>query len=272
MVVSICSLNDNHETTMKHIFLMASLISCLGCVAAQEVTVGLACSSACESYGNSDPKLIYGWGETLPEFMQPDAKILNFAKAGASTSSFRMHKHWDKLLEAKPTYALLALGANDTPPKKYSNTIDQFKENLRQFVADCNANGIKPIFVTLNQSMGWNKDKTKLVFSTKEGPIRKDRIPYSQGIREVAAELKLPCLELFETQTKYMVQLGEERCRTLYRYNPETQKLDPSHTNLEGARFVAFIIAELLSQSDTPLAGFVNQEKVSAFKKDWGLK
>ncbi len=261
---------------MKHILLMAALVSCLGCVLAQEVTIGLACSSACESYGNTDPKLVYGWGETLPEFLQPSAKILNFAKAGTSTTSFHLRKYWDKLLEAKPTYAFLALGANDIPQnpptKKYTNTVDQYKENLRQFVADCNANGIKPIFVTLNQGMAWNKDKTKLVFPSKKGPVRKERIPYSQAIREVAAELKLPCLELFDMQAKYMAQLGEERCATLYRYNPKKQELDPLHTNREGARLVAFCIAEQLAQADTPLAAFVNKEKIAVFKKEWGLE
>ncbi|MBR0458839.1 MAG: hypothetical protein IJJ26_06355 [Victivallales bacterium] len=257
---------------MKHILLMAAFILSLGNLKAEEVSVGIACSSACESYGNTDPKLIFGWGETISEFLAPNVKVLNFAKAGASTSSFRENKHWDKLLAAKPTYALLALGANDTPPKKHSNTIDQFKENLRQFVADCNANGIQPIFVTLNQSMVWNKDKTEMVFRPKSAPVRKDRVPYSQAIREVAAEQKLPCLELFDTQSKYMAKLGEERCRTFYRYNPETEKMDPSHTNREGARFVASIIAELLSQAQTPLAEFALREKVLAFQKELGLK
>ena len=62
---------------------------------AQEIKVALACSSACEAYHDNDPKRdndprrLWGWGEVLHLYMDKDVKILNFAKSGRSTVTFR---------------------------------------------------------------------------------------------------------------------------------------------------------------------------------------
>lgn len=236
--------------------------------AAAETTLALVCSSACQDYGRSDPVLIHGWGEVLPEFLSKEVKVLNFAISGRSTKSFILHGDWNRVVAAKPDYVILALGANDTPPsKKYATTIPEFKANLRKMASEAQTVGSRPIFCTLNQAMNSFDGGTRLGFFS-EGPLRKDRVGHSQAIREVAAELKLPCLELFDNQFRYMSQMGEERCATLYRrMDNDRSKLDPSHTNLSGARFVAMIIAEELAKADTPLARYVNRAKVEDVKK-----
>ncbi len=253
---------------MKFILSMLAAGVFLAVQGTEQITLALACSSACQTYGNTDSKLIFGWGEVLDEFLDPSVKILNFARSGYSTKTFFERGNWTQLVKAKPNYALLALGANDNPPKKDSTTLDQYRKNLRKQVADCRAAGIKPIFVTLNQSMTYAKNRKDIVFS-KQGPFRKDRAPYSQVIREVAKEEGLPCLELFDTQFRYMSAMGEAKCAALYRYDPQKQKLDPSHTNREGARFVAMIIAEQLAKSGSPLASKVKMDKVEAAKKEF---
>ncbi len=241
---------------------------------AKEITLALVCSSACQSYNLSNPAYIHGWGELLPELLDSNVKVLNFAISGRSTKSFIQFGDWDKVVAAKPDYVILALGANDTPAtKKYATTIDEYKNNLRKMVKESVAAGSKPIFCTLNQSMRTIKGKRVTFFHGE--PLRKDRIAHSQAIREVAAEFELPCLELFDNQYRYMKQLGEKECAKFYRIRhkkKEFGKLDGSHTNLLGARFVAMIIAEELAESDTPLAAHVNKEKVAAAKKQFSLE
>jgi len=247
------------------LFLAAVMSGAAG--AEKQIKVALVCSSACQGYGSKDHKLIYGWGEMLPQFLDGKVKVLNLAISGASTKSFREKGYWNKVVASKADYVLLALGANDTPKtKKYSTTVPEFKENQRRFVKEIQAWGGKPVFVTLNQSLGYDKTKTKAAF-IKGKPLRRDRIEHSQAIRDVAKELDLPCLELFDNQYKYMVAMGEEACSKLYRFDPRKGKIDPSHTNYEGAEFVAMIIAEELAKADTPLAKYVKRNEVEKVKK-----
>ena len=250
-----------------------------------QIKVALAGSSACQGYGLKDNRcrlhaskckdqacrekadknaeLIFGWGEFIDNYFTPNVKVLNFAISGLSTTSFREKGFWDKLLKSKPDYIFMTLGANDTPGKRSpSDPQTSYKANLRRYAAEAQKLGAKVIFVTINQSLVYNKETKKAVFS-KEGPSRKDRAPYSQAMREVAAELKLPCLELADNQTKYFAAMGEEAAGKLYRYNPAIQKIDPSHTNKAGAELLAKIIMTELRKSNSDLKKYTIDPKLT---------
>lgn len=224
------------------------------------IKVALAGSSACQTYRSKDPKLIWGWGEVFGQYFTKNVKILNFAISGRSTKSFILRKNWDKLLKSKPDYILMTLGANDTPPKKFATTLKEYKDNLRRFAADAAKIDAKIIFVTLNQSMYTNKKKN-IVYFSKQGPLRKDRVPYSKAMREVAKELNKPCLELFDRQYEIMKSLGEKECSKLYRYN-KNGRIDGSHTNKKGAELLAWIIADELQKSSSDLKKYLLKKAV----------
>jgi lysophospholipase L1-like esterase len=238
---------------------------------AKEIKVALACSSACESYRQNnpdedcDPRRVWGWGEVLGGYFNNNVKILNFAKSGRCTVTFREQGWWDKLLASKPDYVIMALGANDANKEpQTADSILQFKENLRRFYREAEAINAKTIFVTLNQSMYRGDDDTPVFRDGKA--IRADRIPYSQAIREIAAEFKVPCLDLFTEQAKAMEQIGEKECATYYCIQRLSDRHDPSHTNIMGAHFLANIIATELSKANTPLAKEINKKRLWQYK------
>lgn len=227
-----------------------------------QIKVALAGSSACQGYKSTDPKHIYGWGEFLGDHFKSNVKVLNFAVSGYSTVTFRSRGKWDQLLKSKPDYVFMTLGANDTPGKKHGTKAETtYKENLRRYAAEAQKIGAKVIFVTINQSLTLNRKTGKPIFF-KHGPWRKDRVPYSKAMREVAAELKLPCLELAEVQRKFFEAMGEEEAGKLYRYNPKTQKIDPSHTNKAGAELLAKIIITELRKSNSDLKKYTTDPKL----------
>ena len=181
--------------------------------------------------------------------------MLNFAVSGLSTRSFRDRGVWKKLLDSKPDYIFMTLGANDTPGKKFATDArTTYKENLRRYAAEAEAAGAKIIFVTLNQSLRGDPKTNKAKFIEGRA-YRKGRAPYSQSVREVAAELKKPCLELFDNQQKIMEAMGEEEAGKLYRFKPDG-KIDGSHTNKAGAELLAKIIITELRKSDCPLSEY----------------
>lgn len=234
----------------------------------QKIKVALACSSACEAFHentpkmSNDPRRLWGWGEVLELYFDKNVKILNFAKSGRSTVTFRSQGYWKQLLDSKPDYVIMALGANDSKKgPKYTEPQTSYKENLRRFYNEAKAIGAKTIFVTLNQSMSRGADDRPTF--NKEGKImRQDRAPYSQAMREVAKEFNAPCLELFDNQKKEMEKVGVDECRKMYRIYEDTNRYDPSHTNLYGAHFIANIIARELSNADTPLAKHVMKSRL----------
>ena len=228
-----------------------------------QIKVALAGSSACQGYKSTDPKHIYGWGEFLGDHFKSNVKVLNFAVSGYSTVTFRSRGKWDQLLKSKPDYVFMTLGANDTPGKKYPSKAETtYKENLRRYAAEAKAIGAKVIFVTINQSLVRDPKTNKAVFRKKSGPYVPSRAPYSKAMREVAAELKLPCLELAENQAKYFIAIGEEAAGKLYRINPKTGKIDSSHTNKAGAQLLAKIIITELRKSNSDLKKYTTDPKL----------
>lgn len=248
------------KTTILAAALLAAGVLCAD-PAGPQIKVALAGSSGCQTYRSGDPKLIWGWGEVIGQYFSPNVTVLNFAVSGQSTRSFRDKGSWAKLLASKPDYIFMTLGANDTPGKEFATDAQTtFRENLRRYAAEADAAGAKIIFVTLNQSLRGNKKTNKAMF-IKGRALRRDRVPYSQAIREVAAELHKPCLELFDNQQKILEAMGEEAAGKLYRLKPDGV-IDGSHTNKAGAELLAKIIISELRKSDSPLKEFTVDPKL----------
>lgn len=57
-----------------------------------------------------------GWGQMLGEFL-PDAKLINHARSGTSTKSFRAQGLWDRVLKEKGEWVMIQFGHNDQPGK-----------------------------------------------------------------------------------------------------------------------------------------------------------
>jgi len=227
---------------------ICGLVLAIGANATEKtIRVALAGSSACQAYGNTDPKLIVGWGEVIGKYFKSGVEVGNFAISGYSTKMFIDKGQWQKLLDFKPDYIVMSLGANDSKPDsaRYTDPATTYPENLRRFARDAETVGAGIIFVTPNQSLTFNKN----------GKIeRKDRIPYCAAMRKVAADLKKPCLNLDLVQAEALEKIGPEEGRNLYRLIPEKKmELDPAHTNLAGAELVASLIIGELKKSSSPL-------------------
>ncbi len=211
------------------------------------VVVALAGSSACESFGNTDPNLIWGWGEVIGEHFDSDVEIRNFAISGFSTKLFIEKGQWEKVLASNPDYIFMTLGVNDARPggERHTDPETTYRENLLRFARDAKAVGAEIIFVTLNQTLTF--DETGKV-------ERPDRKLYNKTMRAVAAKLGKPCLELSKAHSRALEKIGYSEGRKLYRRIPsQNMKLDPAHTNKAGAKMVAKIIVDELKKSDSDL-------------------
>ena len=241
---------------MKKFLIVLSLLGAMLMQAEEpEIRVALVGSSACQSYGNKDPRLIYGWGEVLGEYFNPRVKILNFAISGYSSKSFLERGKWEKTLASKPHYVFITIGANDPKkdPKRHTEPNTTYRANILRFIRETRAAGAFPVLVTLNQSLRWDKQNQRADFFNGK-VFRADREPYSAVMRELAVSEKVPCIDLAKAQQETMEKMGLEKAVKYYRvHDLKTMKLDCFHTNLAGAHLLAGLIVEGLKKTDCPL-------------------
>ena len=211
----------------------------------------------------------YGWGQALEKFMKDPKRLHNFARSGWSARRFRESGRWEKCIVSalKPgDWVIVSFGHNDMnkrrnkPPKNDYSTTEEYKAFLRGFAADAKAKGANIAFATsIAHSAG---------FSEKDGVLTVDGGakglgPYVNAMREVAAELKVPLLDLNRYAEENLPKLGMEKAKALYMFikpgeyaNYPKGKQDAAHVRDSGASFYAKAAVEMARKQGLSLAEF----------------
>jgi lysophospholipase L1-like esterase len=176
-----------------------------------------------------------GWGPAFAKLLASSAECLNFARGGQSSKSFRDSKNWQKTLDSKPNYILIQFGHNDQPgkgPNRETDPKTTYPENLTRFVDEARAIGAEPILIT---------SMARRTFDN--GKIRHDLEPYAEAVRKVAAEKKVPLIDLNARSIALLEKLGPEGSKP---FDPVTKDGRPDHTHLspKGGEVMALIVAE----------------------------
>ena len=212
-----------------------------------------------------------GWGEALPFFLDDSVVVDNRALNGRSSLSFRTEGHWEGLLEdlLQGDCVIIQFGHNDQKaydPTRFAEARTDYRANLQQFVADVRMKGANPILATSIVRRKFD-EQGRLVDSHGE---------YPEVVREVAAELKVPLLDL-EARTRTLIgELGDAPSRERYLW-PEAGKYarfpdgnqDDTHLSLLGASVVAQMAVEELLKMDTPLADHLNDNPDDFLSITW---
>lgn len=166
----------------------------------------------------------------LSEFFAEDVTIRNAAANGRSSKSFLDEGRWQKALEEKPNYVFVLWGTNDAnaDPARHTDPDSTFREYLKRYIDDAEAAGAKPVLVTPSAYRGFSSS----------GVFKDNLAPYAEAMRGVAAEKKVPLIDLNAATVALYENLGPD----------ETEKLaakegDRTHFNEAGARKMAEIIA-----------------------------
>jgi len=172
-----------------------------------------------------------GWGQMLSCYIEDGIEVMNHAKAGRSTKSFRNEGRWDNLMAqvGKGDWVLIQFSHNDTSmkPERHASP-ENFRKNLIHFIEETQAKGANPVLLT------------PLVMRTfHEGNLIDNRLKAYPGIiRKVAQEYNIPLIDVNLKTRDLIVSLGDEESKDLYVSGDDT------HTNEAGARAVAEIVAE----------------------------
>ena len=218
----------------------------------------------------------YGWGQALKSFMKEPANLHNFARSGWSARRFRESGRWEDCIASKlkpGDWVIVSFGHNDMnkrrnkPPKNDYSTVDEYKAFLKGFADDAKAKGANIAFATsIAHSLGFSE--TNDVMRVDGGATGLG--PYVSAMRELAAELKVPLLDLNRYAEENLPKMGLEAAKSLYMVvapgefpNYPDGKNDPAHIRDKGAFFYAKGAVEMARSQGVSLAGlFKSPESV----------
>ncbi len=200
-----------------------------------------------------------GWGDAFAKLLLPEAECTNMGQSGRSSKSYRDEGHWRKVLDGKPAWVLIQFGHNDQPgkgPKRETDPKTTFRENLARYVAEAQAAGARPVLVTSLTRRHFNAqgkiDPAHLVGESGTKPTTLN--DYVEAARAVAAEQKVPLLDLNARSIEQLNQLGPEAAAAFDPKTNDPSKPDKTHLSEKGATETAKLVADEIRQKVPELA------------------
>jgi lysophospholipase L1-like esterase len=196
-----------------------------------------------------------GYGRGFCANLTAEVDCVNLAKGGASTRTFREQGLWDRALVTKPDYMVIQFGHNDLVTKDHADRqveLPQYVENLKRFVTEARAAGIKPVLVT---------PITRRYFES-DGKVHSDLGEYSEAMRSVAREMKVPLIELQNESVAYLDKVGERSGNGLAITKKDVDGktiFDKTHLNWRGSYLFGRMVAVDLGKAAPELQKYVRK-------------
>jgi lysophospholipase L1-like esterase len=196
-----------------------------------------------------------GYGRGFCANLTAQVDCVNMAKGGASTKTFREQGLWQLSLATRPDYMLIQFGHNDEETPEHlerQTTMAQYEQNLRNFITEARAVGIKPVLVT---------PLTRRYF--EDGKIHSDLTPHAVTMKRVAVDLNVPLIDLHADSIAYLDRIGESQVQTLgiTKKDPEGHTIpDKTHLDWKGSYVFGRMVAVDLGKAVPALAKFVKPD------------
>ena len=184
------------------------------------------------------------WGQMLPRFLKPEIAVANHAESGESLRSSFSAKRLEKVassLKSSDT-VLIQFGHNDEKERGEGvGAFTTYKESLKQYVTAVRKHGGEPVLVTPVHRRTFDAN----------GKIRNSHGDYPEAVRQVAAEERVPLIDLHALSATLYETLGPPKSETLFKTG------DGTHHNNYGAYELARCVVEGIRAGKLPLAKFL---------------
>lgn len=233
---------------LRHLLPAVLLLTALPAAGQDSLRVFLVGDSTCatKDLGKQNPER--GWGHMFAPLFDASVTVENHAVNGRSTKSFRDEGRWDAVLSAlRPgDYVFIQFGHNDqkiADSTRYASPAD-YAENLRRYVREARERGAEPVLLT-------SVVRRHFV----DGELTDTHGEYPAAVRRVAAEERVPLLDMEPLTREWVSSLGDEASKGYFmwvepgvcpRYPDGRQ--DDTHLNVRGARTVARMVADEVSR------------------------
>ncbi len=177
--------------------------------------------------GDSTVNAEGGWGEGFRASIEGPISVVNVAKNGRSSKSFRDEGLWANALRDHPAdYILIQFGHNDEPgkgPDRETDPSTTYRANMIRYIEEARGIGAVPILVTSIVRRNFDA----------EGKIKRDHlVDYVAEVRKIAAEKNVPLIDLYALTLAQSESLGPQGTAA---FNATTKEGKPDTTHLSAA-------------------------------------
>ena len=179
-----------------------------------------------------------GWGPGFRRLATSGLEVVNIAASGRSSKSFIDEGLWAKALAARGHYYLIQFGHNDEPgkgPERETDPQTTYRAFMTRYVDESRAIGATPVLVTSLVRRIFNPD----------GTIKTTQTPYVEVVRALAAEKRVPLVDLHAVSLADAEHTGDDVWADLSPRDDKGQ-IDRTHLNAKGSDVVGRMVAEAL--------------------------
>jgi pectinesterase len=250
----------------RSVLVLLAIVGLLG-MAPQPITIFLAGDSTmAQKLVSRRPET--GWGEALQQYFDVDqVRVVNLARNGRSTLSFRAEGRWDALLEElKPgDYVFIQFGHNDEKadnPSVYADARTDYPRNLHRFVEEVRGKGGHPVLLTPVARRRFAAD----------GTVQDTHGAYPDAARAIARTDSVPLIDMQRRSTAVLREYGEAGSRALFLHvdssanhpNYPRGVRDDTHFSPLGAEVMAGQVVEGIREAVPGLARYLDQPVAAA--------
>lgn len=194
----------------------------------------------------------HGWGEFLHLFLMKDVQIMNYAKNGESTKSFKDRKLFLEVTKnfKKGDYLFIQFGHNDSKvidPEKYTQPFGTYQANLKYFVDKANEHDVTPIIFSSISRRYFVSDKK----------LEKHTIGlYPKAAMWFAKNHDIKHIDMYTKTHKLYTYLTDDLSKRMFMHllpnehpNYPLGLIDNTHLKENGAKVIASLVAESLYKS-----------------------
>lgn len=208
-----------------------------------------------------DRKPETGWGERIPEFFTGQAEFLNFAVNGRSSKSFIDEGILQKIAESIQAgdYLFVEFGHNDEKPNEelYTEPFTTYKTYLTKYIEVARNAGAHPLLLTSIHRRNFDE----------KGMIKDSHGDFLIAVRELAAELNVPIIDMSEKSKRLFEQAGIEKTKEIFLWvkpgespNYPDGVEDNTHFSVYGAKEIARLVVEGIQELQLqPLASLIKK-------------
>lgn len=199
-----------------------------------------------------------GWGLGFKQFLTTNAECINTARGGRSSMSYLKEGLWTKALALHGDYYLIQFGHNNEPGKPGRSTdMPTFIADMKRYVDEARASGARPVLVTPLTRRQWDKEHP--------GKIKSSLAPYAEEVRQIAAEKKVPLVDLQARSIELCESLGPEKCREFspLKIVDGKTEFDGTHLNGKGHVLFARLVVDELRKNVPELAPYLRAQPLN---------
>lgn len=197
-----------------------------------------------------DEKPETGWGERIGEFFTSDIEICNFAINGRSSKSFINEGILQKISELikSDDFLFIEFGHNDKKENEelYTEPFTTYKAYLTEYIKVARNAGAHPVLLTSIHRRNFDEN----------GIIKDTHGNYIVAVRDLAAELNVPLIDMGEKSKRLFEQIGIEKTKEIFLWVKPGGNLnhpdgiqDNTHFSEKGAKEIARLVVEGIKEN-----------------------